>query len=195
MERESISIQDYLKDSTRKDNKEHVLATFFVKRNYDPKTPQEKVILDNFSFIAAAMSLLIHITMSKGNISENEKEEIIERLVFQLHQRSFEYTHYQEEYGKAELHIIHSLFEKLIHEYENHQMHIDDQINLINMVYQNNPQKRFFIVRLCFYIAFADKSLNIAEKLIIEELAGKLNVEDSEVKRIKAEVSEELDLK
>jgi len=194
MERESISIQDYLKDSTRKDNKEHVLATFFIKRNYEPKTPQEKSILDNFSFIAAAMSLLIHITMSKGKITDNEKEEIIERLVFQLHQRSFEYTHYREEYGKAELEIIHHLFEKLIHEYENHQMHIDEQVKLINLIYQNNPQKRFFIVRLCFYIAFADKSLNIAEKMIIDDLAQKLYVEETEVKRIKAEVSEELEL-
>lgn len=194
MEKESLNIQDYLKESTRKDNKQHVLATFFEKRNYIPKNEQEKSLLENFSFIAAAMSLLIHICKSKGDISEIEKEAIIDRLVFQLHQRSFEYSHFEAEYGKAELVIINRLYDKLLDEYENNQMHIDEQVRLINFVYQNNLMKRFFIIRLCFYIALADKELNIAEKKEIEDLAEKLNIEDIEIKRIKAEVIEELEI-
>lgn len=195
MEREYLSIDHYLEESTKKDNKENVLATFFQKKNYEPKTDTEKLIIENFSFIAAAMSLLIHITMKKGHILEQEKNEIISRLVFQLRQRPFERANYSEDYGKAELNIVSNLYDKLLDEYENNRMDIEDQIDLINFVYQNNQQKRFFIVRLFFYIAFADRTLEIIELDTINMLAKSLSVDDEDIKRIKAEVIEELKLR
>lgn len=194
MNREYISIEDYLRKSINTDNKEHVLETFFIKRNFVPGSPEEKAMLDSFSFIAAAMSLLIHLSMSKGSVSEPEKLSIIKQLAFQLHQRSNEYQNFKDEYGKKELEIITNLYAKLIHEYENNQMHIDKQIELINKVYGNNLQKRFFIIRLCFYIAYADKSLNTIEKELILDLAEKLDVEVIEVKRIEKEVKIELEI-
>ncbi|HOE91128.1 MAG TPA: TerB family tellurite resistance protein [Candidatus Cloacimonadota bacterium] len=195
MEREYLSIDHYLEESTKKDNKENILATFFQKKNYEPKTDTEKLIIENFSFIAAAMSLLIHITMKKGHILEQEKNEIISRLVFQLRQRPFERANYSEDYGKAELNIVSNLYDKLLDEYENNRMDIEDQIDLINFVYQNNQQKRFFIVRLFFYIAFADRTLEIIELDTINMLAKSLSVDDEDIKRIKAEVIEELKLR
>lgn len=195
MEREYLSIDHYLEESTKKDNKENVLATFFQKKNYEPKTDTEKLIIENFSFIAAAMSLLIHITMKKGHILEQEKNEIISRLVFQLRQRPFERANYSEDYGKAELNIVSNLYDKLLDEYENNRMDIEDQIDLIKFVYQNNQQKRFFIVRLFFYIAFADRTLEIIELDTINMLAKSLSVDDEDIKRIKAEVIEELKLR
>jgi uncharacterized tellurite resistance protein B-like protein len=192
--KESISIQDYLRESVKTDNNEHVLETFFIKRNFIPKTEEEKHILDSFSFIAAGMSLLINLSMAKGHILPAEKQEIIEQLVFQLHQRSFEYNQYKKEYGKAELEIIHHLYDKLIHEFENNKMHLEKQLELINTVYRNNPQKRFFIIRLCFYIAFADKIINPIEKAEIIKLAVQLEVDEKEVRRIEQEVKTELGL-
>ncbi|HPY96489.1 MAG TPA: TerB family tellurite resistance protein [Candidatus Cloacimonadota bacterium] len=195
MEREYLSIDHYLEESTKKDNKENVLATFFQKKNYEPKSDTEKLIIENFSFIAAAMSLLIHIAMKKGQVLGQEKNEIINRLVFQLRQRPFERSNYSEDYGKAEINIVTNLYDKLLDEYENKRMDIEDQIDLINFVYQNNQQKRFFIVRLFFYIAFADRSLEISEIDTINTLAKSLSVDDEDIKRIKAEVIEELKLR
>lgn len=194
MEREYLSIDRYLEESTNKDNKENVLATFFQKRNYEPKTEQEKAMLDNFSFVAASMSLLIHIAMKKGFIAAIEREEIINRMLFELRQRPFERPNYTESSGQAGHKIIENLMEKLLDEYQNNQIHIDKQLELINIVYQNNPQKRYFIVRLFFYIAFADKTLDIPESEIINELSLKINVDKENVERIKKEVLHELKL-
>ncbi len=194
MSKWSITIDDYLKE-TDPNTKEHSLETFFINKTYIPETDEEKKTFEEFSLVSSSMALTLVLAKSKGFISPAVKKEIITELVFQLHQRPLEYERYKSVYGKSEEEIISHLFDKLLADFETQNVDIDHQIDMINLVYKNNPQKRFYVIRLLFFVAFADHVFQFDEASIINRFADKLNVDKTEVERIKNEVIKEINFK
>jgi uncharacterized tellurite resistance protein B-like protein len=81
---------------------------------------------------------------------------------------------------------------KMKDDYENKKTNLDNIIRIIDMVYKNNTAKRLYLLRLCFYCAYADNHLGADEHERILEVAKKLGIYKSEIKRIHQEVVNEL---
>jgi tellurite resistance protein len=171
---------------------EHLLKTFFVTRNYIPQNEQERHELEEFSLIASAMALMIHVAQADKIVKPEEKERIISGMIFQLQQRVHEYKKLAREFGTTDKRIIGNLFDKLLADYENGRMHVDETIDIVNMVFQNNPYSRYFLIRLCYYCALADKQFDEREKADIDDFATRLQVAPAEQERIAREVQVEL---
>jgi uncharacterized tellurite resistance protein B-like protein len=191
MARWSDQIEKNVKE--KYDAKEHLLRTFFVSRVYEPQTEREQQEFEEFSLISNAMALMIYIAESDKVVKPGEKQRIIDELTYQLQYRpDKEYKKLSDEFGEKDQKIIEHLYDKLLEQYEEGKLDLDETLRLINMVYKNNPKKRFYLLRLCYYCAFSDKNLKESEKEAIDEVAEKLHIEDSERDRIKEEVKEEI---
>ncbi|MCD6329516.1 MAG: TerB family tellurite resistance protein [Candidatus Cloacimonetes bacterium] len=178
--------------TTQEGSQEHFLKDFFENKAFIPKTKREKQEYEDFSFVSSAMALLIYVAQSDGVIDVEEKDMIMEELKFQLDQRHFEYETLAEEIGPDEMKILNHLFDRFITEITEKSCDLDEIIRIINMIYKKNPYKRMFLVRLCYFVAYADKKFSKEEFDTIEKVAKKLNVIAADSNRIEQEVRKEL---
>ncbi len=192
MARWSNQIEKIIKLTSETGSQEKFPESFLKPKNYLPQTDEEKKEFDEFSLVTSSMILLIHIAKADKVLKGEERERIISDLIFQLEQRPFEYDELAEKFGKYERDIISNMYDKLLNDYENGKLNLDEIIDVICMIYQNNPDKRYYLVRLLYNCAFADFDFDKAEKTAIEEIAKKLKVEPEEMRRIEKEVREEI---
>ena len=68
----------------------------------------------------------------------------------------------------------------------------DEIIRIICMVYQNNPDKRYYLLRLCYYVALSDFDYDKAEQEAIMDIATKLYVSTEEMQKVEQEVRDEI---
>lgn len=167
---------------------QHFMKNFFEKQAFQPKTEKEKQELHDFSFISSAMALLVHIARADGKIDKNEKKTIIDELQFQIHNNFAEYKLYSEEFGPDETEIVERLFDQLKDELAAEKYDLNDTIRIIDMIYKKIPQKRYFLLRLCYSVGYADKKLTKEEEEAIDEIAQKLEIDNKEKTRIKKEI-------
>ncbi len=192
MPRWSSKIQDSIKIASNFQEPKHLLDSFYVSKIYEPQSEQEKREFEEFSLVTSSMALLIHIAKADKIVKPEEKQRIINDLIFQLEQRPYEYGNLSEKFGNTDKEIIGNMFDKLVHDYENEKINLNEIIRIIDLVYQNNQEKRYYLVRLCYYCALSDNEFSESEKKAIEEIAAKLNVASEEVVRIEKEVKLEL---
>lgn len=172
----------------------HSVADFFKPKNYQPKTDEEKHIFEEFSLVTSSMAILIHIAKADRVLKREEKEEIIDLIIFQLEQRPYELIKLSQKFGNNEKEIILNIFDKILEDYQSNKLNLDKIVDDICLVYQNNPEKRFYLIRLCYYCAFSDNNVDKAEKDAIQDLAIKMHVPSDELKRIEEEVKLEVKL-
>ncbi|MEA2103459.1 MAG: TerB family tellurite resistance protein [Candidatus Cloacimonadota bacterium] len=180
---------------TQPETEEHFLKNFFENRAFIPKTDKEKEEYRDFSFVSSTMALLVYISDADGTISSKEKKIIMDELKFQLEHRHFEYEILQKQIDPKEMEILNSLFSKFKMEIEGGICDLEEIIRIINMIYQKNPFKRNFILRLCYYVGYADENLLFSEQNAIKDVADKLMISAEDQQRIKTEVKNELNLK
>ncbi|MBN2017324.1 MAG: TerB family tellurite resistance protein [Candidatus Cloacimonetes bacterium] len=178
--------------TTQEGSQEHFLKDFFESKAFIPKTKREKQEYEDFSFVSSAMALLIYVARSDGEVDAQEKDMIMKELKFQLNQRHFEYETLAEEIGPDEMKILNHLFDHFQTELEENACNLDQIIRIINMIYKKNPYKRMFLVRLCYYVAYADKTFSEKEFSTIKKIAKKLDVSEADTQRIEQEVRTEL---
>lgn len=171
---------------------DHSTDDYFENKNYEPKTAEESQIFDEFSLVTSSMAVLIHIAKADSAINSQEKEQIINDMIFQLEQRPYELTKLSEKFGSHEKEIILNIYDKILKDYQTGSINLDKIVDNICLVYQNNPEKSYYLIRLCYYCAFSDNVFSIAEKDAIEKLAFKMNVSTHELKRIEEEVKLEV---
>ncbi|MDP8268692.1 MAG: TerB family tellurite resistance protein [Candidatus Tenebribacter davisii] len=171
---------------------EQFLASFNKIRNYLPVNEQEKKEFDEFSLVTSSMAILIHIANADGVLKGEEHERIIESLIFQLEQRPYEYNELAEKFGKYEREIITNMYDKLLQDYKSNLINLDEIIRIIKMVYKNNHEKRYYLIRLCFYIALADFDYDIAEQKAIKEISAKLDISLEEIEKIEKEIKDDI---
>jgi|SRR5690554_6656698 uncharacterized tellurite resistance protein B-like protein len=170
---------------------EGFLESFFESRAFEPKNEQEAKEYEDFCFVSSALSLAVYVSLADQEVSEEEKERIVTEMIYQLEQRQHEHLALSEKFGNADREIVNTLFEKFKDEIQSGNYDQDNNLRIINMVYRNNPYKRYFLLRLCFMIGYAD-SRNIEKKLnIINKIAKKLSIDDREKERIRQEVAAE----
>ena len=194
MPRWSSKIKDSIKIASNFQEPKHLLDSFYVSKIYIPQTEQEKKEFEEFSLVTSSMALLIHIAEADKIVKPEEKQRIIDDLIFQLEQRPYEYEGLSEKFGNTDKEIIGNMFDKLLHDYENEKINLNEIIRIIDLFYQNNPEKRYYLVRLCYYCALSDNELSESEKKAIKEIASKLHIASEEVERIEKEAKLELDI-
>jgi tellurite resistance protein len=192
MARWSKQIGNILQLSSSQTTDAQFLDSFNKIRNYLPKTEQEKKEFEEFSLVTNSMALLIHIAKADNVLKGEEHDRIISDLIFQLEQRPYEYSDLSEKFGNYEREIITNMFEKLLKDYESGQIDLDEIIRIICMVYQNNPDKRHYLLRLCFYVALSDFDYDEAEQEAIKDIAAKLDISPEEMQKIEQEVRDEI---
>ena len=192
MARWSKQIDNVLKLSSTYKSDEKFMESFHKIRNHLPANDQEKKEFDEFSLVTSSMVILIHIAKADGVLKGEEHEKIIEDLIFQLEQRPYEYDELAEKFGKYEREIITNMFEKLSKDYEKNLINLDEIIRIIKMIYQNNPEKRYYLLRLCFHVALADFDYDKKEQDVIKEIAVKLELTPEDIARIEKETRNEV---
>jgi uncharacterized tellurite resistance protein B-like protein len=193
MARWSRTLEGSIYRVAEEEKEEHFLKNFFENRAFIPKTEQEKKELEDFSFVSSAMALLVYVARVDGKILDIEQETIMKELIYQLEQRPFEYKILSEKLSANEREILDKLFQKFEDELERNICNLDEIIRIISMIYQNNPYKRYFLIRLCYYVAFADRKFSGEEIKAIKELAKQLDVSDEERVRIEQEVTDSME--
>ncbi len=168
------------------------LEEFFKPKNYLPQNEEEKQIFEEFSLVTSSMAILIHVARADRVLKAEEKEQIINDMMFQLEQRPYEYSKLSEKFGSYEKEIILNLFNKILDDYQTGKLDLDKIVDVICLIYQNNPEKRYYLIRLCYYCALADYDFDVAEKETIYSLAKKMNIPDNELERIEREVKKEV---
>ncbi len=194
MARWSPKLKYFIDEVRERKEDEGVLESFFENRAFIPESEQDRRDYEEFSLITSSMALLIHVAKANKVVSKEEKERIISDLMFQLEQRRFEYEKLSDSFGKDDREIVENLFELLLKEYEDEQLDLDESIRLINKIYRENLEKRYYILRLCLYCAYSDKDFDEDEEKAVKDLAEKLHVPKEELKRIEEEVRKELKL-
>lgn len=164
------------------------IEDFFKPKNYQPKTDAEKQIFEEFSLVTSSMAILINIAEADNIIKPEEKQQIINDIIYQLEQRPYELNKLSEKFGKYEKEIILNIFNKIVADYQANNLDLDKIIDDICLIYQNNPQKRYYLIRLCYYCALADNDIDEAEMDAIKNIAVKMQVPGDELKRIEKEV-------
>lgn len=175
------------------DTIEHIMGSFHIKRNYIPADEKEKKVFDDFSFIVSAMVLMIHVAMADRVLDESEKARIKADMYYQLTTgRKSEYDDLSAIFGKCEHEIIDNLFNYILLKYEIGELGIENILDNINLIYQNNPRKKYFFIRLCFYCAFADQRIVEDEESEIAAIAARLGISRDETEHIRHQVSQEV---
>ncbi len=191
MSRWSKYIGNSVNFAVEKTKDEGFLESFFESRTFEPKNEQEAKEYEDFCFVSSALSLAVYVSLGDQEVSEKEKERIVNEMIYQLEQRQHEHSALSEKFGSADKEIINTLFERFKDEIQSDNYDLDNNLRIINMVYRKNPYKRYFLLRLCFMIGYTD-SRNIDQKLkIINNIAKKLHIDDRERERIKKEVATE----
>jgi len=178
--------------TTQEGSQEYFLKDFFENKAFIPKTKREKQEYEDFSFVSSAMALLIYVAKSDGLVDKEEKDMIMKELKFQLNQRHFEYETLAEEIGPNEMKILNHLFDHFQTEIDEKKCDLDEIIRIINMIYQKNPYKRMFLVRLCYYVAYADKKFSEKEFDTIKKVTKELHITQEDSNRIEQEVRKDL---
>lgn len=171
---------------------DHSLEDFFKPKNYLPQSDEEKKIFEEFSLVTSSMAILIHIAEADRVLKGEEKEQIINDMIFQLEQRPFEFSKLSEKFGNYEKEIILNIFDKILNDYKTGKLDLEKIVDVITLIYQNNPEKRYYLIRLCYYCALSDYDFDTAEKQAINSLAVKMKVPADELKRIEEEVKKEV---
>jgi len=191
MARWSEQLGDFLKlAGERKD--EHLLEAFFINRNYKPTNENEKKEFEDFSLVTSCMGLLIHIAKADKIMHPEERARIINDLTFQLEQRPFEYDSLKEKFGSSDREIIINIYNRMLIDHEKGKLDLDKVISVIDMIYKNNPDKRFYILRLCYYCALSDSYFDVSEENVIKEISTKLMISEDDRSRIESEVKLEM---
>ncbi|MBW6516543.1 MAG: TerB family tellurite resistance protein [Candidatus Cloacimonetes bacterium] len=177
--------------AVEKTPKEGFLENFFETRTFEPRNEQEQKEYDDFSFISTALSLTVYVSLADEEVTLKEKERIISEMIFQIEQHPYEYACLSEKFGSNDKEIVNSLFEKFKDEILSENFDLDNNIRIINMIYQNNPYKKYFLLRLCYIIGFTDSKDINRELEVINQIAHKLHIPDVERDRIKKEVMKE----
>lgn len=172
--------------------KEHSIEDFFKVKNYQPQNEKEKHILEEFSLVASSLAILIHVANADRTINPSEKNQIINDIIFQIEQRPFEFAKLSEKFGSNEREIIENMYDKFLQDYQTNELNLKKIISDISLLYQNNPEKRYYLLRLCYYVALADNAFDKAEQAAIQKLAQEMLVPLEELKRIEKEVREEI---
>ena len=167
------------------------IEDFLKPKNYQPITDEEKHIFEEFSLVTSSMAILIHIAEADSILKSEEKEQIINDIIFQLEQRPYELNKLSEKFGKYEKEIILNIFDKMVADYQTNNLNLDKIVDDICLIYQNNPEKRYYLIRLCYYCALADNEMDKAEMAAIQNLAVKMKVPRDELNRIEKEVKQE----
>jgi len=192
MARWSKQVDIILKETSSYKSDGHFLDSFYKIRNYLPTNEQEKKEFEEFSLVTSSMAILIHIAAADGVLKGEERARIVEDLIFQLEQRPYEYNELAEKFGKFEREIINNMFDKLLEDYEGDLINLDEIIRIIKMVYQNNPEKRYYLIRLCCHVALADFDYDKKEQNVIKEIADKLDISPEDTERIENEIRNEI---
>ena len=174
--------------AVEKTKEEGFLENFFETRTFQPRDEQEMKEYEDFSFVTTALSMAVYVSLADKEISDKEKERILSEMIFQLDQHRHEYTELSEKFGSADREIINTLFEKFKDETLSGNYDLDNNIRIINMIYENNPYKRNFLLRLCYIVGFTDSKDKAKQLEAVEQIAKKLEIEYSERERIKKEV-------
>ncbi|MCD4818403.1 MAG: TerB family tellurite resistance protein [Candidatus Cloacimonetes bacterium] len=192
MSRWSVKIKEKIDVLSSFRESKHFLDSFYISKVYEPQTEQEKSEFDDFSLVTSSMALLIHIAKADKIVKQEEKERIISDLIYQLEQRPYEFGNLAEKFGATDRKIIETMFDKLLDDYEKKKIDLNEIIKIIELIYKNNIKKKYYIIRLCYYCAFSDNDLDIAEKEAISEIASKLKINTDQIERIEREVKLEL---
>jgi len=172
----------------QQESEQHFMKNFFEEQAFQPKTQKEKKEFQDFSFVSSAMALLVHIARADGKIDQEEKRTIIDELQFQLHNNYADYKLYSEEFGSDEQEIVEKLFDKLRDELASDKCNLDETIRIIDMIYKKIPEKRYYLLRLCYTVGYSDHKLTSEEENAINDIAKKLNIDKKEKNRIQKEV-------
>jgi tellurite resistance protein len=178
--------------STELKNHDKFLEIFTKPKNYLPQSEQEKIEFEEFSLVASSMAILIHIALADSVLKGEEREQIVTDLLYQLEQRPYEFSKLSEKFGKSEREIISKMFDKLANDYLEDLVDLDKIIDTICMIYQNNMEKKFYIIRLCYFCALSDYDFDDAERTAIKDIAAKLNISTDDMYRIENEVKQEV---
>ncbi|HCX73368.1 MAG TPA: hypothetical protein DHM37_06610 [Candidatus Cloacimonas sp.] len=193
MSRWTKKIENSVKLAGKEQDRSDFLNAFFESEAYVPKNQEEEKELEEFSLVLHSMALLIYIAKANRVIEPEVKQQIIEDLTFQLHQRPpREYQKLKDEFGTYEKEIISNIFDTILAEYEEGKVDVNKIIKAINIVYKNNLEKRYYILRLCYYCAYSDNYLDKEEANRIAEVAKKLKIGDDVRQAVEEEVIDEL---
>jgi uncharacterized tellurite resistance protein B-like protein len=196
MPRWTKKIENSVKLACKEQDRSDFLNAFFESEVYIPHNEVEEKEFEEFSLVLNSMALLIYVAKANKIIEPEVKQQIIEDLTFQLHQRPpREYQKLKSEFGTYEKEIISNIFDKIVKEYEEGKIDINKTIQAINLVYKHNLEKRYYLLRLCYYCAYSDNYLDKEEANRIAEIAQKLKVGDDIRQAVEEEVIDELHAK
>jgi tellurite resistance protein len=196
MPRWTKKIENSVKLAGKEQDRSDFLNAFFESEVYIPHNEVEEKEFEEFSLVLNSMALLIYVAKANKIIEPEVKQQIIEDLTFQLHQRPpREYQKLKSEFGTYEKEIISNIFDKIVKEYEEGKIDINKTIQAINLVYKHNLEKRYYLLRLCYYCAYSDNYLDKEEANRIAEIAQKLKVGDDIRQAVEEEVIDELHAK
>ena len=168
------------------------IEDFFEAKNYQPKNDEEEQVFEEFSLVINSMAILIYIANVDKIPNLEEKEQIVNQITFQLQQRPYEFDRLSEKFGSSEKEIILNIYDEILENYKTKKIDLDKIIDDICLVYKNNPEKSYYLIRLSYFVALADHELNEVEKEAIQSIADELQIPREELKRIENEVRSEV---
>lgn len=168
------------------------IEDFFEVKNYQPRNEEEEQVFEEFSLVVNSMAILIYIAKVDKMPNREEKEQIVNHITFQLQQRPYEFDRLSEKFGSSEKEIILNIYDEILKNYKANKLSLDDIIEDICLVYKNNPEKGYYLIRLSYFVALADHDLNKVEKDAIQSIADKMQISRDELKRIEKEVTLEV---
>jgi len=190
MARWSKLIEGSIFHTEQSDGKGAFITKYYESKTYLPTTKEEKEEFEDFSFIVSVMHLLVQIAKTDGMIDPAERKQIIDELVFQLEQRFFEYELLSKDFGSSDKEIINRIFTKI--SLENDEKRLDEILATIKKIYQYNPYKLKFIIRLCLKVAYADNVITASENKLLLDCAKVFEIATEEMNHIEKEVIKEL---
>jgi len=191
MARWTKKIENSISLASREMHNQDFMEAFFDSEVYIPHNEQEEEEFGEFSLVVSSMSILLYVAMADNEISKLEKDRIISDLIYQLSQRPLEFAKLSD-FGQYENLIISNVYDKILKDLQAGNTDIDNVIRIIDMVYRNNPAKRLYLLRLCFYCAYADGHLGASEHDRVIEVGKKLGIPKIEICRVNQEVTSEL---
>ena len=177
--------------AVEKTPKEGFLENFFETRTFQPRNEEEQKEYDDFSFISVSLSLAVYVSLADEEISSKEKDQIVSEMIFQVEQHPNEYACLAEKFGTADKEIVNSLFEKFKDEILSGNFDLNNNIRIINMIYENNPYKKYYLLRLCYLIGYTDSDDVEKELATINKIADMLKVPEIERERIRKDILKE----
>lgn len=191
MARWSSKIENSIVLAGKQKDRRDFLDAFFESETYIPRNEIEEREFEEFSLVMSSMSILIYVALADGVVNFKEKNQIIDDLVFQFNQHSSEQKKLAE-FGNYEKEIIGNIYDKIILDYQENREDLVRVIEVIDMVYSNNLQKREYLVRLCYYCGYSDGLLKDVEREAIDKVVSLLKVGIRDSARIEQEVLSEI---